>query len=84
MKCVCVQYVVALQRMRLKLGGNVPRRTVRLAWVPDEEVGGADGMGILLGSTWFKEVAVGVALDEVGAIVHSLSTWGVCCCFFLC
>jgi aminoacylase len=87
MKCVCVQYLIAIHRLRLRLqgvsGGNsddngngngngnatggkgVPLRTVRLAWVPDEEVGGADGMGVLLQSQWFKEVPVGLALDEV-------------------
>lgn len=43
MKCVCVQYLIALQRLRLQLeegndGGRGGQflRTVRLAWVPDE------------------------------------------------
>jgi aminoacylase len=98
MKCVCVQYLVALQRLRVQLlqeeeeeehkdkedkgedkgeegaaaaaeGRRCLLRTVRLAWVPDEEVGGQDGMGVLLGSEWFRGVAVGVALDEVSAVL---------------
>ena len=46
MKCVCVQYLIALQRLRVQLQqegeregeGGVKQlvRTVRLAWVPDE------------------------------------------------
>ena len=73
MKCVCVQYLVALQRIRAKLEEDGKDcqflRTVRLSWVPDEEIGGTDGMGILLNSSWFKEVPVGVALDEVSAVI---------------
>jgi aminoacylase len=69
MKCVCIQYLIALQRLRLQQGEEGadwrPLRTVRLAWVPDEEIGGADGMGVLLGSCWFKQVTIGIALDEV-------------------
>jgi aminoacylase len=77
MKCVCVQYLVALQRLRQQFllnGAERPLRTVRLAWVPDEEIGGTDGMGIMLESAWFKSFAVGIALDEV--------SW--MCCFAQC
>lgn len=63
MKCVCVQYIVALQA--LKARGFAPVRTIRLSFVPDEEIGGADGMGVLLRSSWFGERSVGLALDEV-------------------
>ena len=63
MKCVCIQYIIALQA--LKRQGFVPVRTIRLSFVPDEEIGGADGMGVLLKSNWFKQRPVGLALDEV-------------------
>lgn len=63
MKCVCVQYLVALDRLRKS--GYVPHRTLRLSFVPDEEIGGKDGMGVLLESDWYKSHTVGLALDEV-------------------
>ena len=63
MKSVCIQYIIALQMLNKQ--GFVPTRTIRLSFVPDEEIGGADGMGVLLGSQWFSERPVGLALDEV-------------------
>lgn len=63
MKSVCIQYIIALHSLQRQ--GFVPVRTIRLSFVPDEEVGGADGMGRLLASPWFNETAVGLALDEV-------------------
>lgn len=63
MKCVCVQYLVAI--LRLRRDGFVPTRTVRLSFVPDEEIGGTDGISLLLASEEWKAVQpVGVALDE--------------------
>ena len=38
MKCVCVQYVIAIETLKKK--GFVPERTVHLSFVPDEEIGG--------------------------------------------
>jgi aminoacylase len=32
--------------------------------VPDEEIGGADGMSIMLSSEWYQSIDVGIALDE--------------------
>ena len=63
MKCVCVQYLIAMQS--LKCQGYIPLRTIRLSFVPDEEIGGTDGMLVLLNSKWFKEYPIGIALDEV-------------------
>jgi aminoacylase len=63
MKSVCIQYIIALQMLNHQ--GFVPTRTIRLSFVPDEEIGGADGMGVLLGTAWFNERSVGLALDEV-------------------
>ncbi|CAE8714205.1 unnamed protein product [Polarella glacialis] len=63
MKCVCVQYLVAIQRLRAK--GFVPQRTLHMSFVPDEEIGGADGMGKLLDSAEFKELGpIALVLDE--------------------
>lgn len=62
MKCVCAQYLVALEK--LKKTGFVPKRTIVVTYVPDEEIGGIDGMNVLLNSPWFKQQRIGVALDE--------------------
>jgi aminoacylase len=62
MKCVCVQYVIALKK--LKELGFQPKRTMHLSFVPDEEIGGADGMNILMQTTWYSNINIGIALDE--------------------
>ena len=62
MKCVCIQYIAALRN--LHKNNFVPERTIHITFVPDEEIGGADGMQILLASEWFKTIKVGIALDE--------------------
>ncbi|CAM9295733.1 unnamed protein product [Ectocarpus sp. 12 AP-2014] len=63
MKCVCVQYLVAIARLRRS--GFQPTRTVHLSFVPDEEIGGADGISLLLASEEWKALGpVGIALDE--------------------
>eukprot|EP00397_Hematodinium_sp_SG-2012_P021193 GEMP01021877.1.p1 GENE.GEMP01021877.1~~GEMP01021877.1.p1 ORF type:complete len:435 (+),score=100.54 GEMP01021877.1:45-1349(+) len=64
MKCVCVQYVLALEKLRE--GKFEPLRNIWLTFVPDEEIGGADGLYKLLHSgAWDKLIGqVAVALDE--------------------
>ncbi|CAM9461903.1 unnamed protein product [Phaeothamnion confervicola] len=63
MKSVCVQYLVAIGRLAAR--GFAPRRTVLLSFVPDEEIGGKDGMDRLLASErWRALQPVGLALDE--------------------
>eukprot|EP00667_Euglena_gracilis_P011553 EG_transcript_11815 len=62
MKCVCVQYLLAIERLQQK--GWRPRRTVHLSFVPDEEIGGAAGMGLFLQTDLFRSLRVGVGLDE--------------------
>ena len=75
MKSVCIQYIVALKHM--KRIGIRPKRTVHLSFVPDEEIGGTDGMGRLLCSDWFEEIKpVSLAMDE------GLASEGESCCFF--
>jgi len=64
MKCVCAQYIIALSRL-LKTRKQF-RRTLHLTFVPDEEIGGMDGMNEMLNSDVYKKrlAPVGVALDE--------------------
>lgn len=61
MKCVCVQYFVALRKLRKT--GYQPLRNIYISYVPDEEVGGS-GMSTLIQSTWFNSINIGIALDE--------------------
>ena len=63
MKCIVIQYLHAIRR--LKARGWVPRRTVHLTFVPDEEVGGSDGMVRLIESAEFAAMKpIGLVLDE--------------------
>ncbi|KAJ9455160.1 Aminoacylase-1 [Diplonema papillatum] len=61
MKSVCIQYLAAISR--LVSAGYVPKRTVHLSYVPDEEVGGG-GMSHLVATDAFKNLNVGCAIDE--------------------
>jgi len=62
MKSVCAQYMVAVTT--LLHSGYTPVRTCRFSFVPDEEISGQHGMGILLTSAWFKSHSIAVAFDE--------------------
>lgn len=62
MKSVGLQYLEALAALVEQ--GWKPQRTVHVTFVPDEEVGGRDGMGKLVESKVFRKMNVGVALDE--------------------
>lgn len=63
MKCVCAQYILALRRLLRTHKGF--RRTLHLSYVPDEEIGGADGVGKFIESPLFKSLGtIGLALDE--------------------
>lgn len=43
----------------------MPLRTMHLSFVPDEEIGGVEGMGELLKTSEFKALGkIGLALDE--------------------
>lgn len=42
------------------------KRTLHVTFVPDEEIGGADGMKAFVQSDDFKNLKVGFALDESG------------------
>ena len=63
MKSVGIQYVEAIHR--LKKEGFEPTRTVHLTFVPDEEIGGVDGMGAFLESEAYGKLKpIAFALDE--------------------
>jgi aminoacylase len=62
MKCVGVQYLEAIRRLKAK--GFKPRRTVHVSFVPDEEVGGYKGMKEFVRTPEFKSLNVGFAMDE--------------------
>ncbi|PKA60376.1 aminoacylase [Apostasia shenzhenica] len=62
MKCVGVQYLEAIRRLKAK--GFSPERTIHLSFVPDEEIGGKDGAGAFVQSGKFRELNVGLVLDE--------------------
>ncbi|KAG7155682.1 Aminoacylase-1-like 4, partial [Homarus americanus] len=62
MKSVGIQYLEALKR--LKKDGHKFLRTIHLTFVPDEEVSGGNGMGRLVETKVFREMNVGLGLDE--------------------
>ena len=62
MKSVGMQYLEAIRRMILR--GIRLKRTVHMSFVPDEEIGGHDGMEIFLKQPEFKDLNVGCAMDE--------------------
>ncbi|KAG5187829.1 hypothetical protein JKP88DRAFT_353573 [Tribonema minus] len=63
MKCVCIQYLEAIRRLIERRWQ--PRRTVYLTFVPDEELGGTEGMGVFLETPQFAALQpIGIALDE--------------------
>ncbi|CAK8985857.1 Splicing factor 3B subunit 1 (Pre-mRNA-splicing factor SF3b 155 kDa subunit) (SF3b155) (Spliceosome-associated protein 155) (SAP 155), partial [Durusdinium trenchii] len=75
MKCVAAQYVLALARLCATKAQQLPagdkleflfERTLFVTFVPDEEIGGRDGMGALINQGHFDRLfgKVGVALDE--------------------
>ncbi|KAF2886328.1 hypothetical protein ILUMI_19845 [Ignelater luminosus] len=45
------------------------KRTIHVSFVPDEEIGGTEGMAAFVKSKEFKQLNVGFALDEGGANV---------------
>jgi len=62
MKNVGIQYLEAVRR--LKNSGRPHVRTVHLTFVPDEEIGGHDGLAKFVETSKFKEMNVGFGLDE--------------------
>lgn len=57
--------VILLEAIRsLKLSNFESKRSIHLTFVPDEEIGGSDGMQCLITSPQFKTMNVGLELDE--------------------
>ncbi|ESQ30989.1 hypothetical protein EUTSA_v10011489mg [Eutrema salsugineum] len=61
-KCIGVQYLESIRN--LKSRGFSPLRTVHISYVPEEEIGGFDGMEKFAASSEFTELNVGFAMDE--------------------
>lgn len=62
MKCVGIQYLEAIRKLRSK--GTAFQRTIHVSFVPDEEIGGHDGMSAFIDGGHMKKLNVGFALDE--------------------
>uniref|UniRef100_A0A0E0CEP8 N-acyl-aliphatic-L-amino acid amidohydrolase n=1 Tax=Oryza meridionalis TaxID=40149 RepID=A0A0E0CEP8_9ORYZ len=62
MKCVGMQYLEAIRRLRS--AGFIPDRNIYLTFVPDEEIGGHEGIEAFVSSKEFKDMNVGLVLDE--------------------
>jgi len=62
MKCVGIQHIEAVKRLRRS--GVQLKRTVHLSFVPEEEVGGIDGMQKFVHTKEFKDLNVGFSFDE--------------------
>ncbi len=63
MKSVGIQHLEAVRRLKCEQGKKL-KRTVHLCFIADEEVGGHDGMAKFVLSNHFKELNIGMALDE--------------------
>lgn len=62
MKCVGMQYLAALRYFKRN---NVQfKRTIHVVFVPEEEIGGVDGMRDFVHQDEFKILNAGVSLDE--------------------
>jgi aminoacylase len=67
MKCVCIQYIEAVGRLKkLVDSGKLPalKRTIHLSFLPDEEIGGFEGAKMFVDSQQYKDLNIGCALDE--------------------
>jgi aminoacylase len=64
MKCVGIQHIEAVRRLKKLNNKQPPLRTIHLSFLPDEEIGGHDGMEKFVDTQDFRELNVGFALDE--------------------
>lgn len=62
MKCVGIQYLEAVRILKAK--NWQPKRDLHIIFVPDEEIGGHDGMEKLVNMEGWKELNIGLVLDE--------------------
>ncbi|KAJ0564867.1 putative N-acyl-aliphatic-L-amino acid amidohydrolase [Helianthus annuus] len=63
-KSIAIQYLEAIRNIFQQDPGFTPVRTLHICYVPDEEIGGFDGMDKFAESNQFKEMNVGFFLDE--------------------
>ncbi|KAM6543388.1 hypothetical protein CsatB_007835 [Cannabis sativa] len=61
-KCIGMQYLEAIRNLKAK--NFQPTRTLHLSYVPNEEVGGFEGMAKFAVSQEFKDLNLGFAMDE--------------------
>uniref|UniRef100_A0A0D3H224 N-acyl-aliphatic-L-amino acid amidohydrolase n=1 Tax=Oryza barthii TaxID=65489 RepID=A0A0D3H224_9ORYZ len=61
-RCVGMQYLEAIRRLRS--AGFIPDRNIYLTFVPDEEIGGHEGIEAFVASKEFKDMNIGLVLDE--------------------
>lgn len=62
MKSIAIQYLAAVRH--LKKDGFVPKRTIHLMFVPDEETGGVLGVKMFVHTEEFRSLNIGFSLDE--------------------
>ncbi|KAI8929045.1 hypothetical protein BC831DRAFT_32639 [Entophlyctis helioformis] len=62
MKCVGIGYLEAIRVLKAK--GVQLERTLHATFVPDEEIGGHDGMKLWVKTEDFRSLNIGFALDE--------------------
>jgi aminoacylase len=62
MKCVGMQFLAAVRFF--KRNGVQFKRTLHLTFVPEEEIGGVDGMREFVHMDGFKSLNAGFSLDE--------------------
>ncbi|XP_033222116.1 aminoacylase-1-like [Belonocnema kinseyi] len=64
-KSLSIQHIEAIRR--LKLNGIRLKRTIHISFVPDEEIGGKNGMKPFVATQDFRNLNIGFALDEARA-----------------
>ncbi|XP_033222117.1 aminoacylase-1-like [Belonocnema kinseyi] len=64
-KSLGIQHIETIRR--LKLNGIRLKRTIHISFVPDEEIGGKNGMKPFVATEDFKNLNIGFSLDEAGA-----------------
>eukprot|EP01133_Synstelium_polycarpum_P010876 gene10876-12672_t len=62
MKCVAIQYLEVAARFQRS--GKKFKRNLYLTFVPDEEIGGGQGMELFVKTQKWRDMNVGLALDE--------------------
>ena len=62
MKCVAMQYLAAIRYLKKK--NQQFKRTIHVVFVPEEEIGGVDGMADFVHTKEFRALNPGFSLDE--------------------